>query len=77
MKQPEIYKQRTVRSVLKTVIKVLLILLLALAIIFIGLFYYLRRFVVYDENGAHLDFSPDREQTDTVIPQDGDNTAEP
>ena len=58
------------RTTLRRILLVLLILVLALVAIGIGLFFYLQRYLVYTQDGVHLDFSrprieePDKSPTD-------------
>ena len=67
MKQPKIYRQKTAAVIAKTVAKVAACMILAACILFVSLFFYLKRFAVYDENGVHLDFN---RQTETAAPEE-------
>ncbi len=56
MKQPKIYRKRST-VIIKTILKIIGIVILAAVVLFVALFFYLRRFAVYTDDGVHLDFS--------------------
>ena len=57
MKQPKIYRQKTAAVIAKTVAKVAACVILAACILFVSLFFYMKRFAVYDENGEISDIT--------------------
>ena len=56
MSREKVYRTGTAKRVVRGLIKGLLITLLVLIVAFVGLFFYLRRYIVYDADGRlHLD----------------------
>ena len=65
MRGPKIYRRVTFRRVALTVVKTLLILALALVILFVVLFFWLRRYAVYTDDGVHIVFDQPAQEQET------------
>ncbi len=63
MRAPKIYRRVTLGRVIRTAVKTLLIVLLVLVILFVFLFFYLRKYAVYSDDGVHIVFDRQTEQS--------------
>lgn len=69
MKQPKIYRKHST-IIIKTILKIIGAVILAAIVLFVALFFYLRRFAVYTDEGVHLDFS--KSASDSPLPETDD-----